>query len=159
VGLHGPTQLGDEPLAPLESIWVSVKDVAPCTAVARTTASTSGPSRSCRWWRMMSFDQELGEAGKTNPERRLTTINTKPTAAGGAGTDQLRDQWPERPQSVGRRRPRFDGVPASIGICLKCIGGPQSPDKEPAWHCDPPAPDRPALPPCQSGVGCAVTPR
>ena len=65
----------------LESNWVSVKDVTPCTMVAPSTANTSGLSRSARCLPMTPSMRNLVDAGSTSPHTRLTTISTKPSAS------------------------------------------------------------------------------
>src|SRR5712692_3011247 len=67
--------------ADLESSCVSVNEVNPCRTVAARTPSTMGVSNwICRLPRTLST-RYFVEAGKTNPERRLMAINTKPSAS------------------------------------------------------------------------------
>src|SRR5712692_3158538 len=67
--------------ADLESSCVSVKEVSPCRTVAARTPSTIGVSSwICRLPITLST-RYFVEAGKTNPERRLMAIKTKPSAS------------------------------------------------------------------------------
>src|SRR5258708_7013467 len=66
--------------ADLDSSCVSVKEVSPCRTVAARTPSTMGVSSwTCRLPITLST-RYFVEAGKTNPERRLMAISTKPIA-------------------------------------------------------------------------------
>ena len=67
--------------ADLESSWVSVNEVSPCTRVAPTTARISQPRSSICRLPMMLSTRNLVEAGSTSPQTRLIAMRPKPSSS------------------------------------------------------------------------------
>ena len=78
--LHFPAQFRDQPLASLESSWVSEKDVMPWIMVAAKTAADQRDQQ-CVWCLPITLSTRyLVEPGSTRLHSRLMTISTKPSS-------------------------------------------------------------------------------
>src|SRR5688572_6684834 len=64
--------------AALESSWKSAKEVAACTSVAARTAATRGTRRPGRRPLRTSSTRYFADAGRTRPEKRLTSMMRRP---------------------------------------------------------------------------------